>query len=118
MRFIDFLMPGAHLYLHNSTFPQFPIPWVEDKSYLPVIAAIAKGYAELLRGHIDKEDNILYPLAERVLPEEVRSGMLLAYDNAEAQSPGLEEKYRQMVEDYAQQGAKDRRSTGGLGAGH
>jgi hemerythrin-like domain-containing protein len=72
---------------------------------LPVIAENAKGYAALLRDHIDKEDNILYPLAERVLPEEVRPGMLRAYEDAEAKTPGLEEKYRQMVEKYEQQAA-------------
>lgn len=71
-----------------------------EPGQLPVIAENAKGYAALLRGHIDKEDTILYPLAERVLPEEVRTGMLQAYGNAEAQTPGLEETYRRMVENY------------------
>jgi len=67
---------------------------------IPHIASNAKGYAALLRGHIDKEDNILYPLAERVLPEQVRPGMLEAYEKAEAKTPGLEEKYLRMVEAY------------------
>ncbi len=71
----------------------------------PVIAENAKGYAELLHDHIDKEDTILYPLAERVLPEEVRPGMLRAYQRAEARTPGLEEKYRRLVENYEQQAA-------------
>ncbi|PLX82298.1 MAG: cation-binding protein [Desulfuromonas sp.] len=70
-----------------------------------VIAEHARGYAELLRGHIAKEDDILYPLAERVLPEEVRPGMLAAYEQAEARTPGLEEKYRLMVEGYEAQAA-------------
>ena len=74
-----------------------------ETGQLPVIAESTKGYAELLRAHIDKENNILYPLAERVLPEEVRPGMLQAYDKAEAKTPGLEEKYRQMVKNYEQQ---------------
>ena len=63
----------------------------------------AKGYAKLLRGHIEKEDDILYPLAERILPEEVRDGMLSAYTTAGRQSPGLEEKYLKLVEGYEQQ---------------
>lgn len=67
-----------------------------------IIAENAKGYAALLRGHIEKEDDILYPLAERVLPEEVRDRMLEAYDRAEAKTPELEEKYRQLVESYEQ----------------
>ncbi len=74
-----------------------------EPGQIPVIAENAKGYAELLRGHIDKEDNILYPLAERVLPEEVRDRMLKAYAQAEAQTPELEEKYRRLVESYEQQ---------------
>lgn len=65
-----------------------------------VIAEHAKSYAALLRGHIEKEDDILYPLAERVLPEAVRTGMLVAYDDAGARTPGLEEKYLKLVEGY------------------
>lgn len=74
-----------------------------EDGQIAVIAENAKGYAELLRGHIDKEDNILYPLAERVLPEAVRSGMLQAYEQAEEKTPGLEENYRLLVEKYEQQ---------------
>jgi hemerythrin-like domain-containing protein len=64
------------------------------------LAENARGYAALLREHIDKEDNILYPLAEKVLPEAVRPAMIAAYAAAEAARPGLEEKYRRMVEEY------------------
>ena len=72
---------------------------------IPVIAANARAYATLLRGHIDKEDTILYPLAERILPEDVRPGMLEAYAQAEARMPGLQDKYRKMVEHYERQTA-------------
>ena len=65
-----------------------------------IIAEHARGYAALLRGHIDKEDTILYPLAERILPEEVRPRMLQAYEQAVANAPGEERRYRQMVEGY------------------
>lgn len=70
-----------------------------------IIAEHAKGYAALLRGHIDKEDNILYPLAERVLPETVRERMLAAYAAAEAKTPQLEQRYRELVEEYERQAA-------------
>lgn len=76
-----------------------------EPGQIPVIAENAKGYAALLRGHIDKENTILYPLAERVLPEEVRAKMLQAYAQAEAKTPGLELKYLQLVEHYEQQNA-------------
>ncbi len=68
-----------------------------------IIAEHAKGYAELLRGHIEKENDILYPLAERILPDDVRGGMLTAYEVAEAKMPGLKTKYQKLVEEYEQQ---------------
>jgi hemerythrin-like domain-containing protein len=68
-----------------------------------VIAAQARAYAALLRGHIDKEDTILYPLAERVLPEAVRPEMVTAYRQAARRQPGCEERYRQLVERYEEQ---------------
>jgi len=76
-----------------------------EAGQIPVIAENAAGYIELLREHIDKEDNVLYPLAERILPEEVRGSMVAAYDNAEALTPGLEEKYQRLVEEYERQTA-------------
>ena len=47
------------------------------------VAENALGYAALLRDHIGKEDDILYPLAERVLPESVRFDILQCYQAAE-----------------------------------
>lgn len=64
------------------------------------LAEAARGYATLLREHIAKEDLILYPLAERILPEAVRGRMLDAYAAAAGEMPGLEERYRNMVESY------------------
>jgi len=65
-----------------------------------IIAEHAKGYATLLRGHIEKEDTILYPLAERVLPEDVRQRMLTSYEQAASGTPGLKEKFLRLVESY------------------
>jgi len=59
----------------------------------------------LLRGHIEKEDRILYPLSERVLPTQIRERMLVAYAEAAARTPGLEKKYQQMVASYECQNA-------------
>jgi len=70
------------------------------ESAVAELAENARGYCSLLRDHIGKEDTILYPLAERILPEAVRPAMIAAYAAAEAASPGLEEKYRRMVEGY------------------
>lgn len=65
----------------------------------------ARGYAQLLRSHIDKEDHILYPLAERVLPEALRPAMVTAYAAAEERTPGLAEHYRRLVEQYEERAA-------------
>ena len=68
------------------------------------IADNALAYAALLRDHISKEDDILYPLAERVLPETMRSGILQGYENAEGQaSSDLTERYNSIVTQYEQE---------------
>lgn len=68
------------------------------------IAENALGYAALLRDHISKEDEILYPLAERVIPETMRTAILQGYQTAEAHvSPGLESRYQAIVVQYEQE---------------
>ena len=74
-----------------------------ETGQIPIIVEHARGYAALLRGHIDKEDSILYPLAERVLPTEVRERMLDAYAKAESKTTDLEDRYLKMVEEYERQ---------------
>ncbi|NVO00418.1 MAG: hemerythrin domain-containing protein [Geobacteraceae bacterium] len=61
----------------------------------------AFAYAALLRDHIAKEDEILYPLAERVIPEAMRDGIVEGYQRAEAESAAnFGERYRLVVEAY------------------
>lgn len=76
-----------------------------EAGQIAIIAENANGYIDLLREHIDKEDTVLYPLAERILPEDVRAQMVDAYHRAEDQTPGLEEKYQRLVEEYERQAA-------------
>ena len=65
------------------------------------IAENAFGYLTLLREHIEKEDGILYPLAERLIPEEARDGIIARYKSAaERTSAGFEESYTKIVERY------------------
>lgn len=69
-----------------------------------VIAENALAYAALLRDHIDKEDNILYPLSERVIPDSMRPEILNGYQTAEAQAaPEFREQYQCIVERYEQE---------------
>ena len=68
------------------------------------IADNALAYAALLRDHIAKEDDILYPLAERVIPEAMRAGILEGYQAAEAQvSSEFSELYTSIVKQYEQE---------------
>lgn len=65
------------------------------------IAWNALSYATLLREHIAKEDDILYPLAERVIPEAMRDGIVAGYAKAEAQVPAdFTRHYLGIVEGY------------------
>ena len=65
------------------------------------IVSNARGYLELLREHISKEDEILYPLAERVIPAEMRESIVEGYRKAEEKAAqGLEAHYREVVEAY------------------
>ena len=63
-----------------------------------VIAANAVGYLELLREHIAKENEILYPLAERLIPDIMRDTIIAAYGAAEARTPeGFAARYEELV---------------------
>jgi hemerythrin-like domain-containing protein len=69
-----------------------------------VIAENALAYAELLRGHIGKEDEILYPLAERVIPDTMRDGIIEGYAAAEARTPAdFTTRYEAVVAGYEQE---------------
>lgn len=67
------------------------------------VAENALAYATLLREHISREDEILYPLAERVLPETVRPAIVAEYSQAEtAAGEDFTDKYTRIVEGYEQ----------------
>ncbi len=72
-----------------------------DASRTGDLAENALAYLTMLREHIDKEDTILYPLAERVIPEGLRDGIIAGYQAAESRTPaGFEAHYLQLVEQY------------------
>ena len=72
-----------------------------ESGHEAAIVENARGYAALLREHIHSEDNILYPLAERTLPADVRPDMIDAYNQAEAAVPvDFTDRYTEMVENY------------------
>lgn len=61
-------------------------------------------YATLLRAHIDKEDNVLYPMADRLLTPKERRDMVKAFDQVEAEEigEGVHEKYHQLAHELAE----------------
>jgi hemerythrin-like domain-containing protein len=75
-----------------------------DTGTYQAIADNALGYGALLRDHISKENEILYPLAERVIPEAMRDSILQGYEAAETlSSPDLDERYSKVVQQYEQE---------------
>ncbi len=57
-------------------------------------AQAIRGYASLLRAHIDKENGVLFPLAEQVLTEEEQQGLVGAFEAVEqaVAGPGVHER--------------------------
>ena len=52
------------------------------------IAENAKGYVELLRNHIGKENNVLFPMADRVLSAENQADLGMAFEKFEREEMG------------------------------
>jgi hemerythrin-like domain-containing protein len=74
-----------------------------DKSALKEIHLNMKGYAELLRNHIGKENNILFRMADKVLSESDHNQLLSGFGEAEKghSSSAGPEGYIKQIEDLA-----------------
>lgn len=59
----------------------------------------ALGYVELLRAHIDKENNILFTMAERMLPAAEHERQAADFERIEAEriGPGVHERYHALI---------------------
>ncbi len=68
----------------------------------PKILKAARGYAQLLREHIFKEDNVLYPMAEGALNEEAKKAMAKRFKEAEQKKfiKGVKEKYLSIAAEF------------------
>ena len=60
----------------------------------------ARGYAALLRQHIFKENNILFPMADQVIPESEHDTVYEGFENVEHEETGegVHEKYLALAE--------------------
>ncbi len=72
-----------------------------DEGAAETIAENARQYAELLRGHIAKENAVLFPMADRVLTEEDQRDLEERFERVEAElmGPGVHERYHRMLDD-------------------
>ncbi len=59
-----------------------------DASASAAVAANARAYASLLRQHIYKEDNILFPMASRVIPSDQHDDVMRRFEVVEREQAG------------------------------
>lgn len=71
-----------------------------DLAAREALVANARGYAALLRQHILKEDHILFPLADRVIPPEQYEAVAEGFEHVEHEETGegVHEKYLALAE--------------------
>jgi len=72
-----------------------------EKTAKSVIVENARGYADLLDRHIYKEDNILYPMGDKVLSESDNRELLEKFEKIEKEviGEGKHEYYLHMIEE-------------------
>ncbi len=72
-----------------------------DRSAAGVIAENACGYAGLLRRHIGKEDDVLFPMADRVLSPDDQRELEQRFEEIETNvmGPGVHERYHRLLDD-------------------
>jgi hemerythrin-like domain-containing protein len=72
-----------------------------DKTAKSAIVENARGYADLLDRHIYKEDNILYPMGDKVLSESDNEKLLEKFEKIEKEiiGEGKHEYYLHMIEE-------------------
>lgn len=70
-----------------------------DKTAVAEIISNARGYAQLLSQHIWKEDNILYAMADEIVPAEAQQGILDRFETVERErmGEGVHQRYHNLV---------------------
>ena len=73
----------------------------DGQSAARVIAENARGYVDLLRGHIAKEDGVLFPMADRVLTPADQAELEQSFERIETEvmGPGVHERYHRLLDD-------------------
>lgn len=62
----------------------------------------SRAYVDLLSKHIQKEDSVLYPLANQILDKEDQKELEKGFEEVEEKvmGPGVHERYHQMIEEW------------------
>lgn len=71
-----------------------------DASARAEVVRNAQGYAALLRGHIQKEDGILFPMADQMIPADRQAHVAQDFERIEHEETGegIHEKYLALAE--------------------
>jgi hemerythrin-like domain-containing protein len=66
-----------------------------DPAAKPILVANARGYAALLKQHIQKEDQVLFPMAGRIIPADKQDQVVEDFEKVEHEETGagVHEKY-------------------------
>jgi len=72
-----------------------------NKSSVSDIVSSSRGYVHLLRNHIEKENNILFSMADRALNEKEQSEMFEAFEQMEIDKIGMgkHEEYHHLLKE-------------------
>jgi hemerythrin-like domain-containing protein len=102
---------GVMLYEHDlgrnfvaGMAKSIPLAAEGDAAALGEFARHASGYVQLLRNHIQKEDNILFPMADRVLTEADQKQLMASFETVEKDhmGAGTHEKYVAIADSLAE----------------
>ncbi len=71
-----------------------------DSTALKEFAWNARGYIDLLTQHISKEDQVLFPMGQRALPQDVQTDLARGFEKIEVEriGEGTHEKFHKLLE--------------------
>lgn len=72
-----------------------------EEAQAAAFASHARNYIALLTQHIEKENNILFPMADRTLSEQIQARLVEQFDDVEREriGPGRHEAFHEMMSD-------------------
>jgi hemerythrin-like domain-containing protein len=88
----------------RATVAALPRAAEGDTEAAAIVADNLAGYAEMLRAHIDKENRVLFPFAERALSPEDKQVLMREFERIEKEETGagVHEKYHALARELAE----------------